>query len=157
MFATVLRSMFRVLGIYNFALCSVCTLYMSPFNMICHILTSSSHQSVICLNVIVYLESLFANRGNCSMVMFKRELASNDKIRVNNRGCSLYRMGCFIYILDSSNSSSITFWTSQFRSSSRSNWTGIWTGNSNGSWTDKQSSHFSTAKEMSVKATFFFM
>ena len=92
MFATVLRSMFRVLGIYNFALCSVCTLYMSPFNMICHILTSSSHQSVICLNVIVYLESLFANRGNCSMVMFKRELASNDKIRVNNRGCSLYRV-----------------------------------------------------------------
>ena len=73
-------------------LCSVCTLYMSPFNMICHILTSSSHQSVICLNVIVYLESLFANRGNCSMVMFKRELASNDKIRVNNRGCSLYRV-----------------------------------------------------------------
>ena len=36
-------------------------------------------------------------------------------------------------------------------------WTGIWTGNSNGSWTDKQSSHFSTAKEISVKATFFFM
>ena len=63
----------------------------------------------------------------------------------------------FIYILDSSNSSSITFWTSQFGSSSRSNWTGIWTGNSNGSWTDKQSSHFSTAKEMSAKATFFFM
>ena len=26
------------------------------------------------------------------MVMFKRELASNDKIRVNNRGCSLYRV-----------------------------------------------------------------
>ena len=66
-------------------------------------------------------------------------------------------LGCFIYILDSSNSSSITFWTSQFSSSSRSIWTGIWTGNSNGSWTDKQSSHFSTAKEMSVKATFFFM
>ena len=32
-------------------------------------------------------------------------------------------MGCFSYILDSSNSSSITFWTSQFGSSSRSNWT----------------------------------
>jgi hypothetical protein len=61
-------------------------------------------------------------------------------------------MGCFIYILDSSNSSSFTFWYSEFTSSSRSNWTGIWTGNSNGSWTDKQSSHFSTAK---VKATFF--
>ena len=91
-FATVSMSILRVLGIYNFELCSVCTLYMSPFNMICHILTSSSHQSVICLNVIVYLESLFANRGNCSMVMFKRELASNDKIRVNNRGCSLYRV-----------------------------------------------------------------
>ena len=65
--------------------------------------------------------------------------------------------GCFIYILDSSNSSSITFWTSQFGSSSRGNWTGIWTGNSNGSWTDKQSSHISRAKEMSVKAIFFFM
>ena len=64
---------------------------------------------------------------------------------------------CFIYILDSSNSSSLTFWTSQFGSSSRSKWTGIWTGNSNGSWTDKQSSHFSTTKEMSVKAIFFFM
>ena len=57
----------------------------------------------------------------------------------------------------SSNSSSFTFWSSQFASSSKSNWTGIWTGNSNGSWTDKQSSHFSTAKEMSVKATFFFL
>ena len=33
------------------------------------------------------------------MVMFKRELASNDKIRVNNRGCSLYMVGRFIYIL----------------------------------------------------------
>ena len=30
-------------------------------------------------------------------------------------------VGCFIYILDSSNSNSITFWTSQFGSSSRSN------------------------------------
>ena len=66
-------------------------------------------------------------------------------------------LDCFIYILDSWNSSSITFWTSQFGSNSRSNWTSIWTGNSNGSWTDKQSFHFSTAKEMSVKATFFFM
>ena len=47
-------------------------------------------------------------------------------------------MGCFIYILDSSNSSSITLWTSQFGSSSKSNWSGIWTGNSNASWTDKQ-------------------
>ena len=42
-------------------------------------------------------------------------------------------LGCFIYILDSSNSSSITFWTSWFGSSSRSNWTSIWTSNSNGS------------------------
>ena len=66
-------------------------------------------------------------------------------------------VGCFIYILDSSNSSSFTFWSSKLASSSRSNWTGICTGNSNGSWTDKQSSHFSTAKEMSVKPTFFFM
>ena len=62
-----------------------------------------------------------------------------------------------IYILDSSNTSSFTFWTSQFTSSSRCNWTGISTGNSNGSWNDKHSSHFSTAKEISVKATFFFM
>ena len=40
---------------------------------------------------------------------------------------SRYSEGCFIYILDCSNSSSITFLTSQFSSSSRSNWTGIWT------------------------------
>ena len=63
----------------------------------------------------------------------------------------------FIYILDSSNSSSFTFWTSQFTSSSRCNWTFISTGHSTGSWNDKHSSHFSTAKEISVKATFFFM
>ena len=63
---------------------------------------------------------------------------------------------CFIYILDSSNSSSFTFWSSQLASSSRSNWTGIWTGNSNGTWTDKQSSHFSKAKEIRVKTRFFF-
>ena len=50
--------------------------------------------------------------------------------------CECATMGCFIYILDNSNSSSFTFWSSQFASSSRSNWTGIWTGNSNGSWTD---------------------
>ena len=75
-------------------------------------------------------------------------------------GQSCMRIGskaCFIYILDSSNSSSITFWTSKFSSSSKSNWTSIWPGISNGSWTDKQSSLFSTAKEMSVKAIFFFM
>ena len=58
----------------------------------------------------------------------------------------------FIYIRDRSNFSSITFWTSKFGSSSRSNWTDNW----NGSWTDKQLSHFSTAKQMSVKATLFF-
>ena len=63
----------------------------------------------------------------------------------------------FIYILDSSNSNSFTFWSSRFTSSSRSNWTGISTGNSNGTWTDIQSSHFSTAKEISVKGTFVFM
>ena len=57
--------------------------------------------------------------------------------------------GRFIYILDSSNSSSFTFWSSKLASSSRSNWTGSWTGHSNGSWTDKHSSHFSTAKEIS--------
>ena len=64
-----------------------------------------------------------------------------------------------------SNSSSFTFWPSHFSSCARSNWTGIWTsiwtgiwtGNSDGTWTDKQSSHFSTAKEIRVKATFFFM
>ena len=60
--------------------------------------------------------------------------------------------------LHPANSSSLTFWSSQFASSSRSNWTSIWTSNSNGNgtWTYKQSSHLSTAKEMSVKATFFF-
>ena len=38
-------------------------------------------------------------------------------------------MGRFIYILDSSNSSSITFWTSQFSSSSRCKWcwNDVWT------------------------------
>ena len=54
-------------------------------------------------------------------------------------------LGRFIYILDSSNSSLFTFWSSQLASNSRSNWTGTWTGNSNGTWTDKKSSHFSTA------------
>ena len=48
-------------------------------------------------------------------------------------------LGCFIYILDSSNSSSFTFWSSQYASSSRKIWACIWTGNSNGTWTDKQS------------------
>ena len=65
-------------------------------------------------------------------------------------------MGGFIYILDSSNSSALTFRSSQFASSSGSNWTGIWTGNSNGAWTDKQSSHFSTAKEIRVKNCILF-
>ena len=55
---------------------------------------------------------------------------------------------CFIYIPDSSNYSSFKFWTGQFTSSS--------TGNSNGTWNDKHSSHFSTAKEIRVKAIFFF-
>ena len=64
-------------------------------------------------------------------------------------------LGCFIYILDSSYSSSITFWTSQFGSSSRSNWTGIWTGSSNGSWTDKQSSHFSKRDECKSYILFY--
>ena len=76
----------------------------------------------------------------------------NSLIKIHTR-----LQGSFIYILDSSNSSSILFWPSKFSSSSRGNWTGIWTGHSNASWTDKQSSHFSTAKEMSVKAVFFFM
>ena len=40
-------------------------------------------------------------------------------------------LDCFIYILDSSNSSSFTFWSIQFAGSSRSEWTSIWTGNSN--------------------------
>ena len=43
--------------------------------------------------------------------------------------------GCFIYILDSSNSRSFMIWSRWLASSSRSNWTCIWTGNSNGSWT----------------------
>ena len=64
--------------------------------------------------------------------------------------------GCFIYILDSSNSSPFTFWSCKFAPTSRSNWTGIWTITWNGSWTDKHSSHFSKPKEISVKATFFF-
>ena len=80
-------------------------------------------------------------------------LHSGRDFKINPKNMiQCYKRGCLIYILDSSNSSSITFWTSQLGFSSRSNWTG----NSNGSWTDKQSSHFSTAKEMSVKATFFF-
>ena len=35
-----------------------------------------------------------------------------------------FSWGCFIYILDSSNSSSLAFWSSKLASSSRSNWTG---------------------------------
>ena len=52
---------------------------------------------------------------------------------------------------------SITLQTSKFTSSSRCNWTGISTVKSNGSWNDKHSCHFSTAKEISAKAAFFFM
>ena len=59
--------------------------------------------------------------------------------RFNNFKQNTLTIGCFIYILDSSNSISFTFWSSQFACSSRSNWTSIWTGNSNGTWTDKQS------------------
>ena len=44
-------------------------------------------------------------------------------------------LGRFFYILDSSNSSSFTFWSSKLASSSRSNWTSIWTDNLNGTWT----------------------
>ena len=42
-----------------------------------------------------------------------------------------FSLDCFIYILDSSNSTSFTFWSIQFAGSSRSKWTSIWTGNSN--------------------------
>ena len=66
-------------------------------------------------------------------------------------------LGCFIYILNRSNFSSFTFWSSKLASSSRSNCTDIWTGNSNGNWTYKHSTHFSTAKDVTVKATFVFM
>ena len=113
------------------------------------------------MEIVYKLENKLHNRNCCK---FARTIAGN---RLGNLNWYILKwktciinlkisMGCFIYILDSSNSSSITFWTSQFGSSSRSNWTGIWTGNSNGSWTDKQSSHFSTAKEIRVKAKFFF-
>ena len=56
--------------------------------------------------------------------------------------CLLSRIGLrwfmcyFIYILDSSISSSFTFWSSKLACTSRSNWTGIWTVTWNGSWTD---------------------
>ena len=68
-------------------------------------------------------------------------------------GLPVYTTNWLFTILNSSNFSSFTFWSSKLASSSRSNWTG----NSNDSWTDKHTSHFSTAKEMNVKATFFFM
>ena len=63
----------------------------------------------------------------------------------------------FICTFSLSISLSITLRTSKFTSSSRFNWTGISTVNSNGSWNDKHSCHFSTAKEISAKAAFFFM
>ena len=66
---------------------------------------------------------------------------------------SIKLLGRFIYILDISNSSSFPFWFSKMTFISRSKLTCIWIGNSNGSWADKHSSHYSTAKEMSVKAT----
>ena len=49
------------------------------------------------------------------------------------------------------------FWSSKLATSTGSNWIGIWTGSLNGNSTDRHSSHFSTAKEMSVKATFILM
>jgi hypothetical protein len=81
----------------------------------------------------------------------------NGAFKVFKAATYIQTMGCFIYILDSSNSISFTFWSSQFASSSRSNWSGIWNGDSNSSWMDKHSYHFSNPKEISVKATFFFM
>ena len=54
-----------------------------------------------------------------------------------NRRVEVETLGHFIYIPDSSNSSSIPFWTSNFSFSTRSNLTG----NSNGSWTYTQSAH----------------
>ena len=62
----------------------------------------------------------------------------------------------FIYILDSSNSTSFSFWSSRFAFSFRSNWNGVSNRWSNGSWTNKHSYHFSTAKEIRVNCTFFF-
>ena len=99
-------------------------------------------RSWLYLNTISYLENI-ANKKRGLMFWNTYLLTST--------------MGCFIYILDSSNSSSFAFWTSQFTSSSKCNWTGISSGNSNGSWTDKHSSHISKVKEMSVKVPFFFM
>ena len=107
------------------------------------------------------MQCILASYSWCEILgFFSRDLAF-DVIYILDEECSTSSRtatrACFIYILDSSNSSSFTFWTSQFTSSSRCNWNGIWTGNSKGSWTDKHSNHFSTQKEISVKATFFFM
>ena len=104
------------------------------------------------------MQCILASYSWCEILwFFSRDLAF-DVIYILDEECSTSSRtatrACFIYILDSSNSSSFTFWTSQFTSSSRCNWTDISTDNSNDSWTDKHSSHFSTTNEMSVKATF---
>ena len=66
---------------------------------------------------------------------------------LNNTKMRAFKGG-FIYILDSSNSSSFPL-IGLVSSLLALEATGIWTSNSNGSWTDKQSSHFNTAKEAS--------
>ena len=71
--------------------------------------------------------------------------------------CTIVSLGGFICTLSLSISLSTTLRTSKFTSSSRCNWTGISSVNSNGSWNDKHSCHISTAKEIIVKDTFFFM
>ena len=81
--------------------------------------------------------------------------AAWSRLNIDTITWTIASRGSIIYFLDISNSSSFTFWSSQFASSSRSNWTSTWIGTSNGTWSDKQSSHFRTAKEIRIKATLF--
>ena len=99
----------------------------------------------------IVIECTYDTLSNYLQLVWDLTFLRKYKVVNSSENCkSLLSMVCFIYILDSSNSSSFTFW-------SRSKWRGIWTSNSNGSWTDKNPSHFTTAKETSVKATFFFI
>ena len=61
--------------------------------------------------------------------LFKRDYFSANPGKLSDGRRGEQRVVSSTYILDSSNSSSITFWTSKFGSSSRSNWTGISTDN----------------------------
>ena len=73
--------------------------------------------------------------------------------RLQENPCRCWRFS--LQILQKPPSNNPVILCKHLQCSSKSKWPSTWTDNSNGNWTDKQSSHFRTAKEMSVKTTVF--